>query len=110
MLIIAGTFEVDPARRTEFIAGREAGMREARAEAGCLDYVLSPDPLEPGRVYLFERWESKEHLAPHLARMRAPRPEPSPTRSPSCRPRSSSTRSPPPGRSAADASFAGPVA
>ena len=75
MLIIAGTFEVDPARRGEFIAGREAGMREARAEAGCIDYVLSADPLEPGRVYLFERWESKEHLAPHLARMRVPRPE-----------------------------------
>jgi hypothetical protein len=49
-------------------------MREARAEAGCIDYVLSADPLEPGRVYLFERWESKEHLAPHLARMSAPRP------------------------------------
>jgi quinol monooxygenase YgiN len=74
MLIIAGTFEVDPARRDEFIAGRESGMRESRAEAGCIDYVLSADPLEPGRVYLFERWESKEHLAPHLARMSAPRP------------------------------------
>ena len=75
MLIIAGTFEVDPARRVQFIADREAGMREARAEAGCIDYVLSPDPLEPGRVYLFERWESRDHLAPHLARMREPRPE-----------------------------------
>ena len=29
MLIIAGTFEVDPDRRDEFIAGREAGMRES---------------------------------------------------------------------------------
>ena len=70
MLIIAGTFEVDPARRAEFLAGRDAAMRESRAEAGCVDYVLSADPLEPGRVYLYERWESKEHLAPHLARMR----------------------------------------
>ena len=74
MLIIAGTFEVDPARRDEFIAGREAGMRESRAEAGCIDYVMSADPLQPGRVYLFERWESKEHLAPHLARVSAPPP------------------------------------
>jgi quinol monooxygenase YgiN len=72
MLIIAGTFEVDPARRDEFIVQKEAGMRESRAEAGCIDYVLSADPLEPGRVYLFERWESKEHLAPHLARLSAP--------------------------------------
>jgi quinol monooxygenase YgiN len=71
MLIIAGTFEVDPDRRDEFIAQKEAGMRASRAEAGCIDYVVSADPLEPGRAYLFERWESKEHLAPHLARMRA---------------------------------------
>ncbi len=47
-------------------------MRQSRAEAGCIDYVLSADPLEPGRVYLFERWASKEHLAPHLARVRVP--------------------------------------
>jgi quinol monooxygenase YgiN len=73
MLIIAGTFEIDPARRDEFIAEKESAMRESRAEAGCIDYVLSADPLEPGRVYLFERWESKEHLAPHLARVSAPR-------------------------------------
>ena len=78
MLIIAGTFEVDPARRDEFIAGREAGMRESRAEAGCIDYVMSADPIEPGRVYLFERWESKEHLAPHLARVSAPPASPDP--------------------------------
>ena len=74
MLIIAGTFEVDPSRRDEFIAGREAGMRESRAEDGCIDYVMSADPIEPGRVYLFERWEIKEHLAPHLDRVSAPPP------------------------------------
>jgi quinol monooxygenase YgiN len=76
MLIIAGTFEIDPARRDEFIAGKDAAMRESRAEAGCIDYVLSADPLEPGRVYLYERWESKEHLAPHLARLGAAPPDP----------------------------------
>jgi quinol monooxygenase YgiN len=76
MLIIAGTFEVDPARRDEFLAQKEAGMRASRAEAGCSHYVLSADPLEPGRVYLYERWESKEHLAPHLARMGGATPDP----------------------------------
>ena len=76
MLIIAGTFDVDPARREEFIAGREAAMRESRNEAGCIAYVLSADPLEPGRVYLYERWESKEHLAPHLARLGTRPPDP----------------------------------
>jgi quinol monooxygenase YgiN len=65
MLIIAGTFDVDPDRRDEFIAGREAAMRRARDEPGCLGYVFAADPLVPGRVQLFERWESKDDLAAH---------------------------------------------
>jgi len=71
MLIIAGTFDVDPAERDAFIASREAVMRESRDEVGCTHYVFSADPLEPGRVYLFERWDSKEHLAAHLARLQS---------------------------------------
>ena len=67
MLIIAGSFEVAPERRDEFIAGREDGMRRSQAEPGCIEYVFTADPLVPGRVHLFERWESKEHLATHLA-------------------------------------------
>jgi quinol monooxygenase YgiN len=76
MLIVAGHFEVDPERREEFIAGRNEAMRASRAEEGCYVYAFSPDPLEPGRVLLFERWESKAALAAHLERLRsAPRPD-----------------------------------
>jgi quinol monooxygenase YgiN len=67
MLIVAGSFEVAPERRAEFIAGREDGMRRSQAEPGCIEYVFTADPLVPSRVHLFERWESKEHLATHLA-------------------------------------------
>lgn len=75
MVIVAGQFDVEPAQREEFIKGREDAMRRSRAEDGCITYVFSADPLEPGRVYLFERWESKEALAAHIAAMRnAPRP------------------------------------
>jgi quinol monooxygenase YgiN len=69
MLIVAGYMDVEPAARDEFLAGRVAGMTSSRAEPGCLDYVLSPDPIDPGRVRLFERWESKEALGVHLAKM-----------------------------------------
>ena len=48
-------------------------MRTSRAEDGCHDYVFAADPLEPGRVILFEQWESEEHLAAHAAAMRAAR-------------------------------------
>lgn len=73
MLIVAGSIEVDPAQREQFLKGREEAMRTSRSEPGCLDYVFSADPLEPGRVMLFERWESKEALAAHLEGMRARR-------------------------------------
>ena len=71
MVIVAGTFEVDPAQRDEFIAGRAEGMRTSRAEPGCLEYTFSPDPLDPARVMLFERWASQADLDVHLAGARA---------------------------------------
>ena len=50
-------------------------MRRSRSEAGCITYAFSPDPLDPSRVLLFERWESKAALADHLAAQRqGPRP------------------------------------
>jgi len=75
MLIVAGYFDVDPEQRDDFIQGREEGMRRSRAEPGCITYVFAADPIEAGRVHLFERWESKEALAEHIKGMRdAPRP------------------------------------
>jgi quinol monooxygenase YgiN len=71
VLIVAGQFEVDPADRDTFLEGRQDAMRRSRDEPGCITYVFSADPLEPGIVHLFERWESKAALADHLAANRA---------------------------------------
>jgi hypothetical protein len=70
VLIIAGHFEVDPAQRDQFIRDRIEGMRKSQAEPGCVTYVFMADPIEPGLVRLFERWESKEALAVHLGVLR----------------------------------------
>ena len=67
MVIVGGEFQVDPARRDEFIAERIESMRRSRAEGGCIEYVMAPDPVEPGRVVLYERWASQEALDAHLA-------------------------------------------
>jgi quinol monooxygenase YgiN len=67
MLIVAGHFDVDPARREQFINDRVAIIGVSRAEEGCISYAFSADPIEPGRVLLFERWESKAALAAHLS-------------------------------------------
>ncbi len=71
MVIIAGTIEVDADQREAFLAGRIDGMRTSRTERGCLEYTLSADPTNPGRVMLFERWARQEDLDAHLAAMRA---------------------------------------
>jgi quinol monooxygenase YgiN len=67
MLIVGGTFEVEPDQREAFLAGRLDGMRTSRAERGCLEYTLSADPLDPSRVMLFERWADQASLDAHLA-------------------------------------------
>ena len=71
MVIVAGHFDVDPGRRDEFIAARAESMRSSRAEPGCVVYAMTADPLQPERVLLFERWETKEALLAHLEGMRS---------------------------------------
>lgn len=75
MIIVAGYFKVAPADRDAFIENRRAAMERSRGEQGCHAYAMSPDPLDPGLVNLYERWETAEDLAAHAAANRAnPRP------------------------------------
>ena len=69
MVIVGGWFEVDPDARDAFVSERAEVMRRSRAERGCIEYVMASDPLEPGRVVLFERWESQADLDAHLGAM-----------------------------------------
>ena len=59
MVIVAGHIVVDPQHRDDYLSGCVEVVRQARRAAGCLDFALSADPLEPGRVNIFERWESQ---------------------------------------------------
>ena len=75
MVIVGGTFELDPALRDKFIASRGDMMRKSRSEPGCIEYTFCADPLDPARVVLFEKWEDQACLDAHIAAMRsAPRP------------------------------------
>jgi quinol monooxygenase YgiN len=67
--IVQGVFSVSPDDRERFLEGSLEGMRSARSEDGCLEYVLAADPLDAGRVVLSERWESMEHLQRHIQRL-----------------------------------------
>ena len=67
MLIVAGHFVVDPADQAAFLAGRVDAMTATRAEAGCLEYVMAADPVEAGRVVLYERWADQASFDAHMA-------------------------------------------
>lgn len=75
MLIITAKMYVDPERRAEFLAGMEDEIRQARTEPGCVDFIVAPDLVEPGRVNLFEQWATAEDFAVRCATF-SPAPSP----------------------------------
>lgn len=62
MIIIAGHLRVDAAERDRYLAAVASVTREARQSPGCLDFVQSGDPTDPGRINIYERWDSDESL------------------------------------------------
>ena len=59
MVIVAGYLLVDPTRRDSYLAGCVAVVEQARAAPGCLDFAITADLIDLGRVNIFERWESQ---------------------------------------------------
>ena len=66
MVIIAGTIQMDPDKVADAMPAIVALMTATWAEDGCIDYVLSADPVRAGGIRIFEKWESDEALAPHM--------------------------------------------
>lgn len=58
-VIVAGHVMVEPDQREDYLGGCVEVVRQARTSAGCLDFAISADLLDPGRVNVFERWESQ---------------------------------------------------
>jgi quinol monooxygenase YgiN len=59
MVIVAGHIMVDPEQRDSYLAGSMSVVQKARRADGCLDFAITADLLDPGRVNLFQRWESQ---------------------------------------------------
>ncbi|WP_301176768.1 putative quinol monooxygenase [Actinomadura geliboluensis] len=60
MVIISGKLYVDAEARDAYLEGCREVVELARKAAGCLDFAISADLLEPGRINVYERWESGE--------------------------------------------------
>ncbi|MEU9115441.1 antibiotic biosynthesis monooxygenase [Streptomyces sp. NPDC048483] len=62
VIIVAGWVQVEPGRREEYVAGCHEVVELTRAADGCLDFALSADVREPGRINVYERGVSDEQL------------------------------------------------
>jgi len=59
MVIVAGHLFVEPGLRAGYLAGCRTVVAQARGTAGCLDFSITADLLDPGRIDIFERWVSQ---------------------------------------------------
>lgn len=65
-IIISGTVDLPPERLEQALTAARPLIEGALTERGCLDYDWCPDPLHPGRIRVFERWDSESALAAHF--------------------------------------------
>ena len=59
MVIVAGHIIVEPSQRADYLAGCREVVTAARRAPGCLDFAITEDLVDPGRIDVFERWESQ---------------------------------------------------
>ncbi|HTU13570.1 MAG TPA: antibiotic biosynthesis monooxygenase family protein [Solirubrobacterales bacterium] len=60
MVIVAGHLMVKPGDRDRYVAGCIEVVEKARETEGCLDFAITADSIDPGRVNIYERWDSRE--------------------------------------------------
>lgn len=60
MIIVSGWIRVRPEDAEAFLADSRGSIVEARRAPGCADFVVAPDPLEAGRINVYERWDSMD--------------------------------------------------
>jgi quinol monooxygenase YgiN len=66
-ILIAGNIDFDPAFVSQMIVSAAPLIRAALDEEGCVAYAWSLDPLQPGRVRVFEEWTDESALARHFS-------------------------------------------
>lgn len=62
MIIVSGYLLVDAADRDAYIAACLPVIEAARRAEGCIDFALSPDPLDAARVNVYEAWVGEEQV------------------------------------------------
>jgi quinol monooxygenase YgiN len=58
LLVLAGTAQIDPARRGDVIAAAVETMRRTRTQPGCISFVCAADLEDPNLLHIFLEWET----------------------------------------------------
>ena len=66
-IVISGEIDLAPEARERALLEAKPLISAALAEKGCVHYAWSADLNQPGRVHVFEEWETEADLAFHLA-------------------------------------------
>ncbi len=66
-IVISGEIDLDPAVREKALLDAQPLIAAALAEKGCVHYAWTADLARPGRVHVFEEWETEADLAYHLS-------------------------------------------
>ena len=53
---------IKPGLRDEFIEQSREAILLARSNEACVDFSVSPDPIDSNRVNVFEKWKSRSEL------------------------------------------------
>lgn len=62
MIIVSGRIQVAPEQADAFLSVSRDAIVQARRAPGCLDFVVAADPLDPGRINVYEKWDSPAAL------------------------------------------------
>lgn len=67
MIIVAGTFRMQPGSRSRFFEEVAPMVAASLEEPGCRTYAFTPDPDDADLIRLYELWDDQEALDQHFA-------------------------------------------
>jgi quinol monooxygenase YgiN len=73
MIIIAGYSFTEKDKRDAAVEAFAAMVGRARKQDGCLDLVISSDPVDPERINVFECWRDEQSWKAWRKIARSPR-------------------------------------
>jgi quinol monooxygenase YgiN len=65
-VVISGEIDFEPSAREKALLDAQPLIAAALAEKGCRHYAWTADLAKPGRVHVFEEWDTEADLAAHL--------------------------------------------